>query len=156
MKTLRTLAAAVVLAAISAAPAAYAQKPLPSPAGADPIEGESVYEAFHGKEGIARIMDDFVPRIVADPRIGHRFKDTNLDRLKLMLTAQVCYLVGGPCEYTGRDMTEVHKGLDLTNADFNALAEDLQISMDKEKVPFRAQNRLLARLAPMQRVIVTK
>ncbi len=131
-----------------------APKTLPSPAGGDPIEGASVYEAFHGKEGIARIMDDFVPRIVADPRIGARFRDTNLERLKLMLTVQVCYLVGGPCQYEGRDMTEVHKGLGLTDADFNALAEDLQVSMDKEKVPFAAQNRLLAKLAPMQRVIV--
>ena len=101
-------------------------------------------------------MDDFVPRIFADPRIADHFKDTNQDRLKLMLTLQVCYLVGGPCEYNGRDMTEVHAGLQLTNADFNALAEALQVSMDKEGVPFRAQNRLLARLAPMQRVIVTE
>lgn len=155
MNTLRTLV--VAAAAILAASAAQAQpKTLPSPAGAEPIDGQSVYEAFKGKEGIARIMEDFVPRIIADPRIADHFKTTNPDRLKLMLTQQVCYLVGGPCEYTGRDMTEVHAGLDLTNADFNALAEDLQVSMDKEGVPFRAQNRLLARLAPMQRVIVTK
>jgi hemoglobin len=155
MHTLRTLA--VAAAALMAAAAAHADpKPLPSPAGAEPIDGPSVYEAFKGKEGIARIMEDFVPRIFADPRIARRFTMTNPDRLKLMLTQQVCYLVGGPCEYSGRDMTEVHAKLGLTNADFNALAEDLQISMDREKVPFHAQNRLLARLAPMQRVIVTK
>ena len=154
MKTLRIVAAAAMLVAATAAHAD--PKALPSPAGADPIDGQSVYEAFRGKDGIARIMDDFVPRIMADPRIADHFKSTNPERLKLMLTLQVCYLVGGPCEYNGRDMTEVHAGLDLTNADFNALAEDLQVSMDKEKVPFRAQNRLLAKLAPMQRVIVTK
>lgn len=154
MTQLRTLITAAAIGLF--ANIAEAAPTLPSPAGGTPIEGEGVYNAFHGREGIARIMDDFVPRIVADPRIGHRFKDTNLDRLKLMLTAQVCYLVGGPCTYEGRDMDEVHKGLDLTNADFNALAEDLQISMDKEKVPFAAQNRLLTKLAPMQRVIVDK
>ena len=125
-------------------------------AGADPIAGEATFAAFHGKEGVERIMADFVPRIVGDPRIGEHFKGVNLERLQLMLTNQVCYLIGGPCQYGGRDMTEVHKGLDLTNFDFNALAEDLQVSMDKEKVPFPAQNRLLAKLAPMQRVIVTK
>ena len=155
MYTLRTLA--VAAAAILAASTVHAEpKALPSPAGAEPIDGQSVYDAFRGKEGIARIMEDFVPRIFADPRIAGHFKTTNPDRLKLMLTQQVCYLTGGPCEYSGRDMTEVHANLGLTNADFNALAEDLQVSMDKEDVPFRAQNRLLARLAPMQRVIVTK
>lgn len=151
--TLRTLMTAAAIG-LFANVAEAAPKTLPSPAGADPIESEKVYDAFHGKEGIVRIMDDFVPRIVADPRIGEHFKDTNLDRLKIMLVNQVCYLVGGPCKYEGRDMTEVHAGLGLTNADFNALAEDLQISMDKEKVPFAAQNRLIAKLAPMQRVIV--
>lgn len=153
MSNLRTLMTAGAIG-LFANVADAAPKTLPSPAGADPIAGESVYDAFHGKDGIARIMDDFVPRIVADPRIGAHFKDVNLDRLKLMLTVQVCYITGGPCKYEGRDMAEVHEGLGLTNADFNALAEDLQISMDREKVGFAAQNRLLAKLAPMQRVIV--
>jgi hemoglobin len=53
-------------------------------------------------------------------------------------------------------MSTVHKGLGLRNADFNALAEDLQIAMDRENVPYSAQNKLLAKLAPMQRVIVEK
>ncbi len=44
----------------------------------------------------------------------------------------------------------------LQNRDFNDLAEDLQKAMDKEGVSFPAQNRLLAKLAPMQRAIVTK
>ena len=101
-RTLLTAAAVGLFANV-----AEAAPTLPSPAGGTPIEGEAVYNAFRGGEGIARIMDDFVPRIVADPRIGHRFKDTNLDRLKLMLTNQVCYLVGGPCTYDGRDMDDL-------------------------------------------------
>jgi hemoglobin len=148
-------------ATLATAGAAHAQAPMapmasPNPAGAEPIVGDSIYQAFHGKEGIQRIMDDFVPRITSDPRIKDRFATTNLDRLKLMLVQQVCYLTGGPCQYGGRDMKEVHASLGLQNLDFNALAEDLQVSMDKEKVPFAAQNRLIAKLAPMQHVIVTK
>lgn len=159
----------LLLAALLTAPAALAADPDPAvpapelapmagknPAGADPILGDAIYKAFHEKEGIGRIMEDFVPRIVADPRIGKHFAGINLVRLRFELTQQVCYLTGGPCEYTGKDMKAVHEGLGLQNADFNALAEDLQLSMDKEHVSFTAQNRLLAKLAPMQRVIVTK
>jgi hemoglobin len=150
-----TLAAFTV--ALLCATGASAQAPLANPAaGANPIVGDAVYKAFHEQAGIQRIMDDFVPRITSDPRIKDRFATTNLDRLKLMLVQQVCYLVGGPCAYTGRDMKEVHGSLGLQNLDFNALAEDLQLSMDKEKVAFSAQNQLLAKLAPMQRTIVTK
>ncbi|HEY1632266.1 MAG TPA: NAD(P)H-dependent oxidoreductase [Rhizomicrobium sp.] len=64
--------------------------------------------------------------------------------------------MSGPCAYTGRDMYETHKGLHLTNMDFNAVVEDLQKAMDKDGVPFATQNRFLARLAPMQHDIVTK
>ncbi len=53
-------------------------------------------------------------------------------------------------------MKVAHQGLALKNSDFNALAEDLQRSMDKEGVPFRAQNALLAKLAQMDRTVVTK
>ncbi len=147
-------------ALVATAAPAMAVEPTPAApstnAGATPIQGDAVYKAFHEKEGVARIMDDFIPRITSDPRIKDRFATTNLPRLKLLLTQQVCYLIGGPCEYTGRDMKEAHASLGLRNFDFNALAEDLQLSMDKEKVPFWAQNRLLAKLAPMQHVITTK
>jgi len=127
-----------------------------NPAGADPIRGDRVFRAFHGQEGIDRIIDDFVGRIATDPRIEERFVGKNLVRLRLELKAQVCYLTGGPCAYTGKDMKTAHQGMGLTNLDFNALAEDLEISMDKERVAFQAQDRLLAKLAPMQRPIVTK
>jgi len=127
-----------------------------NPAGAEPIKGDRVFRAFHGQEGIDRIIDDFVVRISSDPRIATRFAGANLGRLRLELKQQVCYLTGGPCSYTGQDMKAAHAGMGLMNKDFNALAEDLQKSMDKEKVPFPAQNRLLARLAPMQHAIVTR
>ena len=160
----RAIAALLTGAALLAAlPAAAQNMPMSlrpansaNPAGADPIPGHAVYKAFHEEAGIDRIIDDFVVRLVADPRIGQRFQNANLARLRLELKQQVCYLTGGPCTYSGKDMKTAHDGMDLRNADFNALAEDLQLSMDKEHVGFRAQNRLLAKLAPMQRVIVTK
>ncbi|HEY3800665.1 MAG TPA: group 1 truncated hemoglobin [Caulobacteraceae bacterium] len=165
--TFKHFALAAALAATSlTAPPALAQDTAPmgapmaapsSPnAGATPIAGDAVYKAFHEKDGIQRIMDDFIQRITTDPRIGRRFNGANLDRLNLLLVQQVCYLTGGPCEYTGRDMKTVHASMGLKNDDFNALAEDLQLSMDREQVPFWAQNQLLAKLAPMQHQIVTK
>ena len=137
-------------------PTPMATSPGANPAGADPIAGDSVYKAFHEQAGIDRIIDDFVGRITTDPRISARFKDANLVRLRFELKAQVCYLTGGPCTYTGKDMKTAHAGMDLKNFDFNALAEDLQLAMDKERVSFPAQNRLLAKLALMQRAVVTK
>ena len=127
-----------------------AQAAPPAAAAAD----DALYRAFGGHAGLAALMDDFVPRLAADPRIGHFFKDTHKAHLAKQLTDQLCAVSGGPCVYEGASMKDAHADLGIAKADFNALVEVLQASMDAKGVPFGAQNRLLARLAPMHRDIV--
>jgi hemoglobin len=99
-------------------------------------------------------MDDFVPRLLADPRMEPFFKDVNLPHLKAQLIAQVCEVSGGPCKLKGPNMKLAHAGVDITRNDFNALVEVLQQSMDAQGIPFTTQNQLLAKLAPMHRDII--
>jgi hemoglobin len=151
----RALLLAASLLALPAA--ALAQDAVTAnPAGGTPLGGTGTFMAFHEKAGIDRIVDDFVGRVTTDPRIEVYFKTANLDNLRMKLKEQFCYLLDGGCTYEGRDMTSVHAGMNLQNRDFNALAEDLEKAMDKEGVPYAAQDRLLAKLAPMQKVIVTR
>ena len=123
---------------------------------ASPPKDDAVYKAFGEKEGIHALMEDFFKRLQADPRIGSFFKDANRDRLVTQLTDQLCYEGGGPCTYNGAPMAARHAGMNIGKADFNALVEVLQESMDAKGIPFRAQNAMLARLAPMHRDIITK
>ena len=99
-------------------------------------------------------MNDFVDRLFADPAIGRFFKDTKPANLKEQLRDQVCFLSGGPCKYEGDSMKAVHADMGVRKADFNLLVEVLQAAMDTRGIPFRAQNRLLALLAPMHRDII--
>lgn len=117
---------------------------------------DSLYKALGERDGISRIAATTIDLSAADPRINATFADINLNRLKRLLADQFCQLSGGPCVYEGRDMVESHAKHGYTNADFNILVEHLQTAMDREKVPFSQQNRLLAILAPMQRDVVTK
>jgi hemoglobin len=117
---------------------------------------DALFTDLGGRTGIATIVDDATSNFLADPRIKDTFDNTNMDRFKTNLTDQLCVVAGGPCDYKGQTMHDAHKGLHLTNADFNALVEDLQAGMDKAGIPFSTQNRLLARLAPMQHDVVTK
>lgn len=117
---------------------------------------DSLYKAFGEKAGLATLMDDFVKRLVADKRIGSFFKDSNQPHLAQQLTEQLCMLSGGPCIYRGVPMKDAHADMDISKADFNALVEVLQVSMEAKGIPFAAQNRMLARLAPMHREVVTK
>lgn len=117
---------------------------------------DSLYRDLGGKDKIAAFTADFVDLLVKDPRIQHHFKDTNIPRLKMLLTEQFIDLAGGPVKYSGSEMKGLHADMGIRNFDFNALVEDLQTAMDRASVPFFTQNKLLALLAPMQRDIVTK
>ena len=117
---------------------------------------DALYQGLGAKPGIARIVATLVPLVLADPRIKDSFTDIDMTNLAMRLEQQFCELGGGPCRYEGKDMTEIHDGLNITAAQFNALAEDLQLAMERNGVAPRFQNKLLAKLAPMQRSIVTK
>lgn len=125
-------------------------------AGARQFEGQGMLDAFHGREGIARVVDGMVDRNITDPRISDIFKGQDLVRLRRTLKEQFCYILNGGCDYSGREMKSSHKDLGLQTADFNALVENLQAAMREEKVPYFAQNRMLAKLAPMKRDTVVR
>lgn len=116
---------------------------------------DSLYRSLGEKAGIARLMDNFVDRLVKNVRIGSHFKNANLQNLKASLTDQVCQVSGGPCVYKGPDMKTAHADMDIRKGDFNALVEDLQAAMDAQGIAFGQQNRLLAMLAPMHRDVIT-
>ena len=116
---------------------------------------DSLYQSFGGKPGLVKLMDDFMIRLLADPRTGPHFKPVNQQHVKEQLVDQFCMLTGGPCEYKGVDMKNTHANLDITKSDFNALVEVLQLSMDAQGIAFSEQNKLLAKLAPMHRDVIT-
>ncbi len=125
-------------------------------AGATPFEGTAMWEAFHGEAGVSRVVDAFVILNVADPRISDTFVSHDLVRLRRTLKEQFGYILGGPVTYTGRDMESSHRDLGLQAADMGALVENLQIAMSDEGVAFPAQNRFLAKLAPMKPDVVVR
>lgn len=118
-------------------------------------QNDQLYKAFGEKPGLVTLMDDFMVRLLADPRTGPHFKPANQQRVKEQLVEQLCALSGGPCVYKGADMKSAHANLEIKKSDFHALVEVLQQSMDAKGIPFRKQNEMLALLAPMNRDIIT-
>jgi len=119
-----------------------------------PMQQKSLYERLGGKDAITAVVDDFVANVAADNRINKFFAKTNIPNLKRNLVDQICQATGGPCTYTGRDMKTAHKGMGITDADFNALVEDLQKSLNKFKVPDKEQGELLSILGSLKPQIV--
>jgi hemoglobin len=114
----------------------------------------SLYERLGGKPAITAVVDDFVANVAADNRINGRFARTDVTRLKQLLVEQICQGSGGPCKYTGRDMQTTHKGMNISDAEFTALVDDLVKSLDKFKVPAKEKQDLLGILGPMKPAIV--
>jgi hemoglobin len=117
-------------------------------------QGTTLYERLGGEAGVAAITEGLLIRSADDPRIRDDFAEADIVNLHTRLVEHLCALTGGPCTYGGRDMKAAHVGLGLTEADFNALVENLVDAMTERGVPIAAQNELLAILAPMRGEII--
>jgi hemoglobin len=115
---------------------------------------DTLYQQLGAQPGLTTLMDDFMTRLLADPRMNPFFKDVDHKHVKAELVTQLCEVSGGPCKRKGPDMKQAHAGMDINKNNFNALVEVLQESMDAQGIAFSIQNRLLARLAPMHRDII--
>ena len=119
----------------------------------------SLYDRLGGKKAIDMVVSDFVDTVGSDTRIqnkkvGERLAAIDVNNLKRLVSDQVCMASGGPCQYTGRDMNTTHKGLEITEAEWNYVVDDLVKTLNKYKVPDREQQELLALLGPMKGDIV--
>lgn len=126
-----------------------------------PQAAKSLYDRLGGRTAIVAVVDDFVANCAADTRINKFFAATAADKNRLAafknnLVDQICEASGGPCKYKGKDMKSAHAGMGISNADFNALVEDLTKTLDKFKVAKADQDQLLGVLGPMRAQIVEK
>ncbi|MEC7547176.1 MAG: group 1 truncated hemoglobin [Pseudomonadota bacterium] len=112
------------------------------------------YEELGGQNGVEEIVDNFINEISFDPDIVTFFEGTDINRLREKLIEQFCMESGGPCEYTGDSMRDVHTGMNISKGQFNRIVELLQAAMDKAGTPQTAQNRLIRSLAPMRPDII--
>ncbi len=119
-------------------------------------EKKSLYDRLGDKPAITAVVDDFIGNVAGDTRINKRFATSDIPRLKTMLVKQICEASGGPCKYTGASMKDAHKGMKITDAEFDALVENLVKSLDKFKVGAQEKNDLLDALGGMKPDIVNQ
>ncbi|HBH01757.1 MAG: hypothetical protein A2W08_11450 [Candidatus Rokubacteria bacterium RBG_16_73_20] len=117
----------------------------------------TLYTRVGGREGIALVVDDFVNNLVRDARVNARFKGMPppaVFKLKSSLSDQICDATGGPCAYVGRDMKTVHKGMKVSDGEWNATVESFAKALDTRKVGAREKGELLGVLGSMKADIV--
>jgi hemoglobin len=120
---------------------------------------KSLYQRLGGYDDLAAITDDFIGRLVGDPRFDKFFSGFSTDskkKIRQHLLDQLCAATGGPCIYMGRDMKTTHAGLGLTNDDWNAGVGHLTAALDKAKVGKKEKGEVLALVSTLKKDIVEK
>src|ERR1700751_2338000 len=104
-------------------------------------DSPSLYERLGGVYSIATVIDDFIDRIMIDPRLNanprveeahHRVSPAGF---KYLVTEMVCWATGGPQKYTCRSMKESHQKLRITATEWEAFLDDLHQTLEKFAVP---------------------
>jgi hemoglobin len=118
--------------------------------------GPTLYERIGRKQAIVALVDDWLRNAAGDPRVKTRFHGVEPLRLKAMLVNQICEAAKGPCKYEGPRPADVHRGMHITDAEFDAFLDDLVVSLEKYSIGAREKQELLAMLGAMRKDIVGK
>jgi len=122
-------------------------------------EKKSLYQRLGGYDAIAAVTDDFLARLAGDKQLAKFFGGVSEDSLKKLrqhVVNQLCNATGGPCYYTGRDMKTTHKGLGITQAEWDISVKHLVATLDKFKVPEQEKSEVLAAIGSLKKDIVEK
>ena len=135
--------------------------PVAALAEGDAEHAPSLYERLGGLAPISVVVSDFIDDMVVDdalnanPAIDAARKAVPAAYLKYHVTAMVCQATGGPCTYHGRGMGESHEHLNISEGDWNRMAEILAGVLDRHGVPAAEQGELMGILGSTKGEIVT-
>ena len=110
----------------------------------------SLYERLGGVYTIAAVVDDFIDRVMDDPRLNANPKVNEAHHrvsragFKYLVTEQVCAATGGPQRYTGKSMSDSHAHLGITGQEWRAFLDDFRQTLDKFQVPEAERAELFA------------
>lgn len=156
------VASAVLLASLSGCgpskpavdpePAATEAPPPPPPP--PPPPAPSLYERLGKKEALEAIVDELMGNVLADNRISKLFEKAKKDKdrakqLHVRMVAELCVIAGGAgaeCAYDGKSMKDAHKGMNVTEAQWNAFIEDLTIALKTRNVDDALSKELVDKL----------
>jgi hemoglobin len=122
----------------------------------DTMQGDkkSLYERLGGYDAISAVANDLLARLRADPQLGrfwaHRGED-GITREKQLLIDFLCSNAGGPVYYRGRDMVLTHRGMRISESDWNVFLRHAGATLAKFDVPAAEQQDRGIRTRPKKR-----
>ena len=135
--------------------------PIPAPAYAPaPTPLLPLWTRLGGEPAVKAVVHDFVALAANDPQVDfsrggkYPLDEAGVARLETLLVELISAVAGGPLKYEGRAMKPVHRGMAISDAQFDALAGDLVVVLKKYNVPKKEADELLAIIASTRKDVV--
>ncbi|HET8871622.1 MAG TPA: group 1 truncated hemoglobin [Aquabacterium sp.] len=119
-----------------------------------PGSNGTLFQQLGGTHGIDQVIGRTLDRVAGDPRSKRSFQGIKMPYLKKSVSAYVCQLADGPCQYDGENMANAHAQTHITASEFDVMVTVLREELNRAGVSEGAKNELLRRLAPTRRDIV--
>ena len=117
-------------------------------------EVRSLYDVLGGQPVMEAVVEAFYQRVLADPRINRYFAHTNMDMLRKHQAAFIGMVLGSPHPYAGRNMSEAHRGLHLSKADFDAVTGHLVATLESFSLPQVHIDTIVGKVAALEREVL--
>lgn len=86
---------------------------------------QTLYESLGGEETLAQVVEEFYERVLSDPPLAPYFRDIEMARLLAHQQSFLSAAFEGPDSYHGRELAEAHKGMGITQEQFERLTQHL-------------------------------
>ncbi len=101
---------------------------------------KTLWDRLGGEAGVTKIVNELVAAAGNDPKVDffrngrYKLDAAGIAKLKKDLVEQVSFLTGGPLKYGGLSMKEAHKGMGISNAQFDAFMDHVKAVLEKNHV----------------------
>lgn len=122
---------------------------------------KSLFERLGSTPGITQIVDDVVEAHMNNPTINVRFLPylEQPERVAVIKQHTIEFFSagsGGAVEYTGKDMTSSHTGMNISAAEYMAAMDDVLQVLTRHNIDEESKKEVLAILWSLKGMIMAK
>ncbi|WP_144476125.1 group 1 truncated hemoglobin [Cytobacillus oceanisediminis] len=117
---------------------------------------ETLYDRLGGQDAITKVVDVFYEKVLADETVNQFFEETDMEKQRRHQSLFISWALGGPNQYSGRSMELAHKGMNLNDEHFVAIANHLAESLREFNVSEQDIDGVLTKLTEMKNDILYK
>jgi hemoglobin len=115
----------------------------------------SLYEEIGGRAALQAAVDVLYGRLLADPELAWLFTHGVGARHRAFVVTFLGEALGGPERYRGPLLTDAHRDLGITDAQFDRAAAHLSGALDELGVPRPLADQVIVIVAKLRWAIVT-